>query len=140
MDGGQEKKGLPVSKKAVRSESRQRVEETAKRVLDRVIPADEGMGLRGRTFHDFEEQVSAAGREFMITMLQERVALDVAAWQEKGGTCPHCGSDRVYLEKETVQREVLSPVGPLTLELQQCRCRKCGGSFSPSDSGLATGR
>lgn len=128
-----------MSKKAVRSESRQRIEETAKRVLEKVIPADEAVGLRGRTFSDFEDQVYSAGRELMLAMLKERIALDLAAWQEKGGLCPHCGSDRVYLEKEMVQREMLSPVGRLKVELQQCRCRKCGGSFSPSDSGLATG-
>jgi hypothetical protein len=139
MVGGQEEKGLPMSGRAVRSESRQRVEETAKRVLDGVIPADEAVGLRGRTFNDFEDQVYAAGREFVLAMLKERVALDAAAWQEKGGLCPHCGSDRVYLEKEPVQKKVLSPYGPLILELQQCRCRKCDKSFSPSTSGLAAG-
>ena len=126
--------------RAVRSESRQRVEETAKRVLEGVIPADGAVGLRGRTFDDFEDQVYAAGREFVMSMLKERVVLDAAAWRESGGVCPHCGSDRVRLEKEVSRREVLSPYGPLTLELQQCRCRACGGSFSPSAAGLAAAR
>ena len=129
-----------MSGTALRSESRQRVEGVAKRVLGEVIPADEGVGLRGRTFNDFEDQVYAAGRSFMIAMLQERLALDVAAWQESGGACPHCGSERVYLEKEAARREVLSPAGPLILQVQECRCRACGGSFSPSAAGLATAR
>jgi len=123
-----------MSARAGRGEARQRVMETAERVLGEVIPKDEGVGLRGRTFNDFEDQVYAAGRAFTLAMLQERLALDVAAWQESGGVCPHCGSDRVRLEKEVSRREVLSPYGPLTLELQQCRCRACGGSFSPSAS------
>lgn len=117
-----------------RSESRQRVMETAERVLGEVLPQDESVGLRGRTFDDFESQVYAAGRAFTVAMLKERVALDVAAWQKCGGVCPYCGSDRVRLEKEVSRREVLSPYGPLTLEMQQCRCRACGGSFSPSAS------
>lgn len=125
---------------SLRSESRRRIEETVSCAVGEVIPADEAVGLRGRTFNDFEDQVYAAGRAFMIAMLQERLALDVAAWRETGGVCPHCQSDRVYLEKEITQREVLSPAGPLTLQLQQCRCRACGGSFSPSAAGLATAR
>jgi hypothetical protein len=108
--------------------------DTAERVLGEVIPKDEGAGLRGRTFNDFEAQVYAAGRAFTLAMLKERLSLDVAAWQESGGVCPHCGSDRVGLEQEISRREVLSPYGPLTLELQQCRCRACGGSFSPAAS------
>jgi hypothetical protein len=102
------------------------------RAVGEVIPADEAVGLRGRTMCDFEDQVYAAGRAMMTAMLEERLVLDLAAWQESGGLCPHCGSDRVYLEQGKARREVLSPVGPLTIEVQRCRCRACDGSFSPS--------
>jgi hypothetical protein len=132
--------GLPVSGITLRSESRRRIEEVVGRAVGGVIPADEAVGLRGRTFCDFEDQIYAAGRTMMTAMFQERLALDLAAWQESGGHCPHCGSERVYLEKELFRREVLSPVGPLTLQIQQCRCRACDGSFSPTDSGLGAAR
>ena len=117
---------------AIRSESRRRIAAVVDRAVGEVIPADEAVGLRGRTFCDFEDQVYAAGRAMMTAMLQERLALDLAAWQESGGHCPHCGSERVYLEKGQTRREVLSPVGLLTIEVQSCRCRACDGSFSPS--------
>ena len=117
---------------AIRSESRRRIAAVVDRAVGEVIPADEAVGLRGRTFCDFEDQVYAAGRAMMTAMLQERLALDSSAWQESGGHCPPCGSERVYLEKGKTRREVLSPVGPLTIEVQRCRCRACGGSFSPS--------
>jgi hypothetical protein len=71
-------------------------------------------------------------RSLCIRYPDPEAVLNLAAWQESGGLCPHCGSDRVYLEKEKTRREVLSPVGPLIIEVQKCRCRVCDGSFSPS--------
>ena len=67
------------------------------------------------------------------TLLEERAALEDNARVEPGaaGACPHCGSGRVYLEKSQTNPEVLSPHGPVLVPRQHCRCRACGGSFSP---------
>ena len=99
--------------------------------LDRVIPADESVPLRGSTFRDWEEQVGEVRRAVMPTLLEERAALEENALAESGGRCPHCGSDRVYLEHRESSPEVLSPDGPVVFPRQHCRCRACGGSFSP---------
>ena len=37
------------------------------------------------------------------------------------------------LEKQTTRPEVTTPDGPVVVEKQHCRCRTCGGSFSPSE-------
>ncbi len=73
-------------------------------------------------------------RAVMPTVLEERAALEGNALAESGGRCPHCGSGRVYLERRETSPEVLSPDGPVVVPLlprQHCRCRACGGSFSP---------
>ena len=69
------------------------------------------------------------------TVLEERAALEDNARVESGGRCPRCGSDRVYLEKEAAAGgvEVVSPDGPVVVRKQHCRCRACGGSFSPPE-------
>jgi hypothetical protein len=123
-----------------RAAARKRIQETFARALCQVIPPDEQTPLRGRTFLDFEEQVQEAGRAVMTALLEERAALSAVARQDSPGRCPHCGSERVYLEREATEKEILSPVGPLRLRLQQCRCRACNGSFSPSGQGLAAVR
>jgi hypothetical protein len=125
-------------KRTTRQQSRQKINEVFERAFSKVIPADERIPLRGRTFSDFEDQVEEAGRAVMSVMLEERAVLDAAAWQANPGTCPHCASDRVYLEKELSIRDVRSPVGLLKVSVQNCRCRACDGSFSPSDARLAT--
>jgi hypothetical protein len=101
-----------------------------------VIPADEQIGLKGSRFADFEDQVEALARATLPAVLAERAALEPNAQVETAGCCPHCGSARVYLEKQETQAKVLSPHGPLILPAQQARCRACGGSFSPSGAGL----
>jgi hypothetical protein len=100
--------------------------------VDRIIPADESVPLRGSTFGDWEDQADAFKRAVIPTLLEERAALEPNARVERGGRCPHCGSGSVYLEKQTTSPEVLSPDGPAVIERQHCRCRACGGSFSPS--------
>lgn len=42
--------------------------------LDRLIPEDEGVPLRGATFADFEDQVEALAREALPVVLPERAA------------------------------------------------------------------
>jgi C4-type Zn-finger protein len=66
-------------------------------------------------------------------ILEERSALEDSAQVAGGGHCPYCQSDAVYLEKQTTHTEVLSPHGKVVIEKQHCRCRNCGGSFSPSE-------
>ena len=102
--------------------------------LDRMIPQDEEVPLKGATFADFEDQVEALARTALPVALEERAALESNAEVIAPGRCPHCGSDRVYLKKETTQPEVRSPHGPVVLFEQHARCRSCGISFSPSGS------
>lgn len=101
--------------------------------LDRIIPPDEAVPLKGSRFVDWEDQVAELRRAVVPTVLEERAALADDARVEDGGHCPHCGSDSVYLEKQATRPEVLSPDGPVQVEKQHCRCRACGGSFSPAE-------
>ena len=120
--------------RTTRQEARARILATFQAQLDRMIPEDEGVPLKGATFTDFEDQVEALARTALPVAIEERAALSSNAQVEAGGRCPHCGSDRVYLKKETTQSEVRSPHGPVVLFKQHARCRSCGGSFSPSGS------
>jgi hypothetical protein len=97
-----------------------------------MIPPDESVPLRGGTFLDFENQVEEVGRAVLPTLLEERAALEGNAVVDHPGCCPHCGSGRVYLRKETRQGEIRSPHGMVVVQKQEARCRACGGSFSPS--------
>ena len=115
-----------------RQEARARAMAVFKESLDRVIPEDESVPLKGSTFRDWEDQVEAIRRAVLPTVLEERAALEDNARVEDGGRCPSCGSDRVYLEKGETAGEVLGPHGPVVVHKQHCRCRSCGRSFSPS--------
>jgi hypothetical protein len=115
-----------------RQEARERAIKTFLAALDQVMPADEKVPLRGKTFRDFEMQAQTLKEAVISTVLEERAALDGQALVEEAGVCPHCGSDRTYLETGTVQKEIRSPDGPVVLQKQRARCRACNGSFSPS--------
>jgi hypothetical protein len=104
--------------------------------LDRVIPADETVPLKGVTFADFEDQVETLAQAALPVALEERAALAESARVERAGCCPHCGSVAVYLEKEATQPEIQSRHGRVVSWRQHARCRRCGGSFSPSGSGV----
>src|SRR3972149_5084901 len=104
--------------------------------LDRMIPEDESVPLKGATFADFEDQAEALAQTALPVVLEERAALAPSAEVEAAGRCPHCGSEGAYLEKEVTQPEVRSLHGPVVLTKQHARCRSCGGSFSPSGSGV----
>jgi hypothetical protein len=123
--------------KPTRQQAREQINSAFQAALSKVIPADESQPLRGRTFSDFEDQVEEASRIVAIEMLQRRAELDAMAWEENPGLCPHCDSDRVYLEKQTTAREFRSPAGLVKIRVQNCRCRACNGSFSPSAPRLA---
>ena len=122
-----------MSARTTRQQARQRAIKVFMESLDHIIPADEAVPLKGRLFRDWEDQVAELRRALIPTILEERAALDDTAQVERPGHCPLCGSESIYLEKQTTRPEVLTPDGPAVVEKQHCRCRTCGGSFSPSE-------
>lgn len=130
-----------MSARTTRQAARARILSTFSAELDRMIPEDEEIPLKGATFADFEDQVEEVAQSALPVILEERAALELNAEVETAGRCPHCGSDRVYLEKQVSQPEMMSLHGPVVLCKQHARCRSCDGSFSPSGSRLGfTGR
>jgi len=123
-----------------RKQARERALQTFRAALDRMIPEDESVALQGRTFRDFELQVQTLKEAVIPTVLEERAALDAQAQVAAAGACPHCGSNRTYLEKDVTQKEIRSPDGPLVLAQQHARCRACNGSFSPAAAGVGLAR
>jgi hypothetical protein len=119
-----------------RQEARQRIMQVFQAEVDRMIPVDESVPLKGRKFLDWEKQIARVRHSLLPVMLEERAGLENNACVEDGGHCPFCQSDSVYLEKQTTRTEVISPDGPAVIDKQHCRCRTCGGSFSPSEPGL----
>jgi hypothetical protein len=102
--------------------------------LDRMIPADASKPLKGAKFIDWENQIEEMAQAVLPTVLEQRAMLEENAQVEHAGHCPHCSSDRTYVEKQTTKPEIISPHGPVVIEKQHARCHCCGGSFSPSDS------
>ena len=127
-----------MAARTTRREARDRIIKSFMESLDKIIPPQEAVPLRGKTFLDWERQADAMRRAVLPTLLQERAALDDSAQVQAGevGQCPRCGSQRIYLDHEgrEIQKEVISPHGPVVLAKQQCRCRACGRSFSPTGS------
>ena len=123
-----------------RQEARERLLKTALSAIDRLVPADESVPLRGSTFADFENQSYEVGDAILTAMMEERAKLARCASVEVPGLCPHCGSNRTYLEDKgaSTQQEIRSPSGPVLIAKQGARCRACDGSFSPSTPRLAT--
>jgi hypothetical protein len=122
-----------VPARTTRDQARQRAIQAFMSSLDKIIPPEESVPLKGRTFLDWEKQAEQLKRAVIPTLLEERSALESNASVECGGHCPYCGSGRVYLEKQTTATELRSPDGAVVVERQHCRCRGCGGSFSPSE-------
>ena len=122
--------------RTTRAEARKRVIQAFMASLERIIPEDESKPLRGSRFLDWELQAQALKHAVVPTLLEERASLEDNAMVEAKDTghCPHCGSSRVYLEDQVTRTELISPDGPLEIQKQHCRCRQCGGSFSPSAS------
>lgn len=123
-----------MAARTTRQEARARILAAFRAQLDRMIPEDESVPLKGATFADFEDQAEALAQTALPVVLEERAALAPNAEVESAGCCPHCGSQRVYLEKEVTHPEVQSLHGPVVLTQQHARCRSCDGSFSPSGS------
>lgn len=124
---------------STRKEARERLLQLAQAAINRLVPADERVPLRGSTFVDFENQTYEAGDDLLAAMMEERCKLERNALVESAGACPHCGSNRTYLEEKGKSRkeEIRSPSGSVVIQKQGARCRACDGSFSPSSQGLA---
>jgi hypothetical protein len=129
-----------MSSKITRQQARAKIDAAFQAALSKMIPLDESRPLVGRTFSDFEDQAEALSRVVCTEAIQRRAEIDAMAWEENPGLCPHCDSDRVYLEKQTTAREFRSPAGVVKVRVQNCRCRACNGSFSPSAPRLANPR
>ena len=127
-----------MAARTTRQEARERAVKAFMDSLDRIIPPDESVPLRGQTFLDWERQADELRKAVVPTVLQERAALDSHAHvtADNTGNCPRCGSHRTYLDHggRESQKEVISPHGPVVVTRQQSRCRACGRSFSPSGS------
>jgi hypothetical protein len=119
-----------------REEARARLLKMFESSLDRVIPKDHNKPLQGAIFADFENQTYAACNDVLAAVMEERAKLDPRAEVCQAGLCPHCGSERTYLEKEQSKQDIRSPSGAVTLTRQHARCRACDGSFSPSEQRL----
>ena len=123
-----------MSARSPRQEARSRIMATFTAQLDRMIPEDEDVPLKGATFADFEDQAESLAQAALPVVLEERAALEPNAEVETAGRCPHCGSVGVYLEKQVTQPEIQSLYGPTVLYKQHARCRSCGGSVARSGS------
>jgi hypothetical protein len=123
-----------MAARRTRQEARERLRQLFEAELNRMIPENPAQPMKGRTFRDFEMQGVKFKQTLVPAVLEELAGLDEHALVESAGRCPHCGSDRTYLEKQIVKKEARAPDGPVVLEKQESRCRACGGSFSPSGS------
>lgn len=127
-----------MAARTTRQEARERIIKSFMDSLDKIIPPEESVPLRGQTFLDWERQADVLRKAVVPTLLQERAALDSGALvvAKECGKCPRCGSEQIYLDRpdELPQKEVISPHGPVVIVEQHCRCRACGRSFSPSGS------
>lgn len=123
-----------MAARRTRQEARARIIRDFMSSLDREIPVDESVPLKGRTFRDFELQARKLKEAVIPTFLEERAGLDQQSQVAGAGRCPHCGSDRTYLEAKESSKEIRAPEGAVVVGIQQARCRACNGSFSPSGS------
>lgn len=124
-----------MAARTTREAARARILSAVAMALDQVIPLDESVPLRGRTFIEWEDQADAFDQAVTTTLLEERAALEQTAAVEAGelGRCPHCGSDRLYLQRSGPKnRAIRTAHGQAELGHQSLRCRSCGRSFSPS--------
>jgi hypothetical protein len=121
-----------------REEARARLLKMFESSLNRIIPANPAEPLRGEIFADFERQTYDATNDVVAAVMEERAKLDPCAQVTEAGCCPHCGSGRTYLEKQSSKQDIRSPSGAFPLMRQHARCRACDGSFSPSTQSMGT--
>jgi len=126
-----------MAARTTRQAARARIQAVFEKALDQIIPEDGSVPLRGRTFIEWEDLADAFDRAVTTTLLEERSALEdtAAVAKDQLGCCPHCGSDRLYLQGvEPKNQELRTPHGAVVIGQQSIRCRACGKSFSPSGS------
>ena len=75
--------------RSTRQEARARILATFQAQLDRMIPEDEDIPLKGATFTDFEDQVEDLARAALPVALEERASLEPNAEVTTAGRCPH---------------------------------------------------
>lgn len=127
-----------MAARVTRKDARERLLKVFMKSLDEAIPVDENKPLKGRTFLEWERQGIRMKQALIPTLLEELAALDEQALVDSGGPCPHCGSSKVYLEKQSTQPEIRSPDGPVSVRKQHCRCRACVGGRTKSARSAAT--
>jgi hypothetical protein len=116
-----------------RKAARERLMKVFVAELERLLPADDAGPEAWQTFREWEEQADKFDRTVTAVLIEELAALQVSAQVQDGGRCPHCGSDRVYLEPRAAkQTELQTNHGVVVVGRQRCRCRACHRSFSPS--------
>lgn len=133
-----------MAARTTREAARARIRSVFEKALEQIIPSDDSIPLRGRTFIEWEDQADAFDQAVTTTLLEERSALEDSALVDPNALdrCPHCGSDRLYLQQPSPKNKVIrSPHGEVVLGHQSVRCRACGRSFSPSGvpMGVANG-
>ncbi len=72
--------------RTTRQEARARILATFRAPLDRMIPEDEHVPLKGATFADFEDQAEALAQAALPVVLEERAALEPSAEVRAGGS------------------------------------------------------
>jgi len=118
-----------------RQAARERLLRHLQAEVDRQIPADESIPLKGYTFLDFENLAERASNDFYTVLLEERLALSGAAeCRPEAGRCPYGFSPRVRQIREAEPGEIRTPRGAVVLNEQTFGCRDCSRSFSPSAS------
>lgn len=123
--------------RTTRAQARARLDAIYTTLRDKLIPADDEVGLGEDKFILWEDQAGQIQRELCGAFLEERAALAAGACCGPGGCCPDCGSSRLYLIKSADDKvEVLTPYGPVVLYKQRCRCGDCDRTFSPSSARL----
>ncbi len=78
-----------------RQEARERLLKTALSAIDRLVPADQSVPLRGSTFADFENQSYEVGDAILTAMMEERAKLGRSASVNEPGPCQNLIADRI---------------------------------------------
>jgi hypothetical protein len=123
-----------------RQEARERLDQVYGQLKDRLVPLDENQPVKDGNFWEWEELADEFDRDMTGALMEVLSGLSSKATLEEPGVCPHCGKgDARWLEEEG-QRERQSNHGNVVISRQVARCRSCGRSFSPSGTGLGSGR
>ena len=122
-----------MAARTTRREARERIIKSFMESLDKIIPAEESVPLRGQTFMDWERQADALRKAVVPTLLQERAALDPGAEVEAGhyGNCPRCGSDNlttIRWSRYAAAAMLFVPL-PLFIWRNRVKCRSCGNEW-----------